>query len=211
MSFSDSSVTQVDRLGPRIDVDLTVHALHAAEERSLCVTVDGGLPGSGLEPPYSPDSDRFILACKFGGPVIGVEPDGVTLRADGSFRTLRLLMPPGLDLEPLRGHHIEVSHRLEIDPMRSMTIDLSIRNRYGDLLLWARDGVLPHPLHSHGHNVRVSVERDQRFLAVRTSGAPAIVPAAASSVVNTGLGRYVVLCARVHESDAAFVFVRKYF
>lgn len=209
--FSDSSITQVDSLGPRIDVDLFRHALHAAEERHISATVDGGLPGSDLEPPPTPDTERFGLTCEFKGAVVRADHGELMLDTGGRRRRVKLLMPPGLDFGPLAGHPVVVRHRLEIDPLRSITIDLSIRNRYGDLLLWARDGVLPHARHAQGHTIRVAHEGDEAALVVSGIHGPQRVPTAASAVVPTAQGRFVVLSARVRPGDAAFVLVRKYF
>jgi hypothetical protein len=71
--------------------------------------------------------------------------------------------------------------------------------------------VLPHARHAQGHTIRVAHNHDEACLVVNGSSGPVLVPTAASAVVSTGQGRYVVLAARVRHADAAFALVRKYF
>lgn len=192
--------------GPAAAVDAEAFAAGGRDDASVCFAVQGAPPGSGVTRELGGGSIAIVTTLR--GRVLSVLPDALEIDQDGALVRLRYLIPGGLSLKPLAGHVVDVRVSLVLHRDRSPTVDATIRDRRGGLLLWARDGALPSDRESQAVVVRVAqAPGGPPRLVFAARGALASVVAGGSAHLDAE-GGLTGLALRVAGDDAAFVLAR---
>ena len=181
-------------------------ALDRRSEGTVCFAVEGAPLGSSTTEDLGPGAVAIRTVVR--GRVLAVEPSGLEIDVGGAIARLRCLLPAAVSLDPLAGHVVTATVTLFLHRHRAPTVDATVLDEAGRLLLWARDGALPSDREAHGVAVRV---------AQAPGGASRLIFAAAHALASARSGEAACLAGdvdllavalRVAPDDAAFVLVR---
>ncbi len=153
----------------------------------------------------SPDGGLLIQTV-LEGVVERVGPDLLIVTRDGQKARVRYLLPSALDLEPLLGAAVKISVSLEFSPENRPTIDATIRDGAGRLLLWAHDGTLPADRPDRPV-VRLSHQPQGPRLAFAHRGGLSTVSTAEIITLDTRTGPATAAGIRVSDDDIGFLVV----
>ena len=181
-------------------------ALDRRAEGTVCFAVEGSPLGSSSTEDLG--AGAVAIRTVVHGRVLSVEPAGLELDVAGSIVRIRCLLPEAVSLEPLAGHVVTATVSLFLHRHRAPTVDMTVLDEEGRLLLWARDGALPSDREAHGVAVRVAQApggTSRLVFAAPHALASARAGEAACLVTDVDL---LAVALRVAPDDAAFVLVR---
>ncbi len=144
-----------------------------------------------------------MLVTKFRGEVVRATRDLLVVDTGHAYRKLIARASTELGLEALLGLQLAVQHRLEIEPMKRITTDFTIRDASGDLLLWARDG--RPPTMPRGKVLIQSAHEDSapNMLMAGVTGMHRISQGITTKV-QTADGSFLASALRVNDEELAF-------
>lgn len=162
--------------------------------------VTDGIRGSRVLPMTQ---ECFLLVTRVKGEIIRATRDTLIIDAGQSYRRIIARASTELGLEALLGLRLSIQHRLEIEPLKRITTDFTIRDSTGDLLLWARDG--RPPTMPRGKLLIQSAENDPAPNMLMTGvGGLQRISQGVTTKVQTEDGSYLASALRVGEADLAF-------
>ena len=141
-----------------------------------------------------------VVAARRGSLVIanGSEPNVI----------IRHLLPTGIELAALEGHHVEIELEQRYRGRGRATIDAEVRDELGRLILWAHDGRMPEDRDARGLTFRTTLDPSGMRLAVR---AAELVSLSCPGTVELTLGSrdFTLALARLGADDVGFVMLRR--
>jgi hypothetical protein len=198
-----------------VGFDSRTFATAPSADRSLCVVLERA--PLGVTQTETTPAGGLGMTTRVSGMVqrVSVHERGETLielaRDAGDVVTLKALLPPGVDLQPLVESYVLFTLGLVFDHDRVPTVDTVVRDFEGKLVLWARDGRLPRGAESPaGFAVRVThgAAGAPRLALVGSGSLTALGPGEAGRVLGDD-GPYRVGALRVAAEEAAFILIRR--
>jgi hypothetical protein len=179
-------------------------ALSCRDEAAVCFAVEGA---SFEETSSIPSADGgLLIETVIDGVVREVGPDLLVIARDGQEARVRYLLPSAVDLEPLLGPRVKISVSLQFSAEKRPTVDASIRDAHGRLLLWAHDGVLPADRPDRPV-VRLAHEARGPRLAFAHRGGLSTVATAEIIHLDTRSGSATAAGVRISNDDVGFIVV----
>lgn len=166
----------------------------------LHVRITDGIRGSRVLPM---SQECFLLVTRVKGEVVQATRDMLVIDSGRNYRKLIARASTELGLEALLGLRLSVQHRLEIEPMKKVTTDFTIRDTAGDLLLWARDGRPPTMPRGKLLIQSADNEAEPSMLMAGVGGLQRISQGVTTKV-QTEDGSYLASALRVDTGDLAF-------
>ncbi len=179
-------------------------ALSCRDEAAVCFAVEGA---SFEQTESIPSADGgLLIETVLDGVVREVGPDLLVIARDGQEARVRYLLPTALDLEPLLGATVKISVSLQFSAEKRPTVDATIKDVGGRLLLWAHDGALPSDRPDRPV-VRLShTARGPRLAFAHRSGSTT-VSTAEIITIDTRSGPATAAGIRISDEDIGFVVV----
>jgi hypothetical protein len=179
-------------------------AFSCRDEAAVCFAVEGA---SFEETSSIPSADGgLLIETVIAGVVREVGPDLLVVARDGQEARVRYLLPSALDLEPLLGARVKISVSLQFSAEKRPTVDASIRDARGRLLLWAHDGALPAD-RADRPVVRLAHEARGPRLAFAHRGGLSTVATAEIIDLDTRGGPATAAGIRISDDDVGFIVV----
>jgi len=190
-----------------VSVDIRRFEAAGGDDLGVCFAIEGAALDAGHSKLVG---DTTVLTTQVRGRVAAVLGDELTLEEPAGQTRVRFLLPSGVALAGLldRFVSVEVTHR--IGTSGATSIDASIRDGRGRLLLWAHDGGLTAERSARGLQLRIThpPDGDPRLAIGAAKHAVTTVEAGRAGRVDGGDASYVVLVLRVGPGDASYVLIR---
>ncbi len=180
-------------------------AFHPLEDGVIFFSVEGA-PRESCRTSTKPDGS-LTFETTLEGRAIAVDRDELLLRVGPRVVAVRHLLPGAVSLAPLIGQELTVRVIQRYGDRGRATIDATLHDAEGRLLLWARDGRLPADPEGHGFALRLAVDGEAPRL-VTQADALLVITAPGEGVVERGGVQHRLLVLRAAPSDVSFVLLR---
>lgn len=190
---------------PAVTATVRSEAFRPLEDGVIFFSVEGAPPES-CRTTTRPDGS-LTFETTLEGRAIAVDRDELLLRVGPRVVAVRHLLPSAVSLAPLIGQALSVRVTQRYEDRGRATIDATIHDERGRLLVWARDGRLPPDAEARGFVLRLSVDREEPRLVTQGDDL-LVIRAPGSGTVTRGGVEHQLLVLRAEPGDVSFALVR---
>lgn len=190
---------------PAVTARIESEAFHPLDDGVIFFSVEGAPPES-CRTSTRPDGS-LTFETTLEGRVVAVDRDELLLRVGPRVVAVRHLLPSAVSLAPLVGQELTARVIQRYADRGRATIDATLHDTQGRLLLWARDGRLPPDGESHGFALRLAVDGQAPRL-VAQADALLVITAPGDGVAELFGVQHRLLVLRAAPRDVSFVLLR---